>query len=43
MKYETNPDDEVVGQIKPVKSRVSAITSCDLLQIYYKFATHNTE
>ncbi len=37
------PDDEVIGQIKSVKSRVSAITSCDLLQIYYKFATHNTE
>ena len=38
-----NPDDEEFGQIKSVKSRVSAITSCDLLQIYYKFATHNTE
>ena len=37
------PDDEIIGQINPVKSRVSAITSCDLLQIYYKFATHNTE
>ena len=43
-KFRTNvPDDEVIGQIKSVKSRVSAITSCDLLQIYYKFATHNTE
>lgn len=38
-----NPHDEIVRQINPVKSRVSAITSCDLLQIYYKFATHNTE
>lgn len=37
------PDNEVIRQIKSVKSRVSAITSCDLLQIYYKFATHNTE
>lgn len=37
------PDDEVIRQIKSVKSRVSAITSCDLLQIYYKFAMHNTE
>ena len=26
-----------------VKLKVSAILSCDLLQIYYKFATHNTE
>ena len=26
-----------------VKLRFSAILSCDLLQIYYKFATHNTE
>ena len=39
----SSPDDEVVRQIKLGKSRVSAITSCDLLQIYYKFATHNTE
>lgn len=37
------PNDEIFRQIKSVKSRVSAITSCDLLQIYYKFATHNTE
>ena len=43
VRYYRFPDDEVVRQINPVKSRVSAITSCDLLQIYYKFATHNTE
>ena len=43
VRYYRFPDNEVIGQIKSVKSRVSAITSCDLLQIYYKFATHNTE
>ena len=43
VRYYRFPDNEVIRQIKSVKSRVSAITSCDLLQIYYKFATHNTE
>ena len=38
----SSPNDEVIGQINAVKSRVSAVLDCNLLQIYYKFATHNT-
>ena len=37
------PTMKTLSKEEPVKSRVSAILSCDLLQIYYKFATYNTE
>ena len=37
------PDNEISRQIKLVKSRVSEIFDCNLLQIYYKFTTYNTE
>ena len=38
----SSPDDEKFGEVNAVKSMVSAVLSCDLLQIYHKFATHNT-
>lgn len=38
----SSPYDEEFGEVNAVKSMVSAVLSCDLLQIYHKFATHNT-
>lgn len=38
----SSPDNEVIGQIKPVFMRVSEIYSDNLLQIYYKFVVYNT-